>query len=160
MAINSHIMIKRYRPALGRPFGHFSCHPDAPLPSFLPHCGFPRPTPGRAQCTFPPGPGSALCNTSTASVTKGPGLSYVASRDQPSAPGDRRRDCRGAEGADGPASIAKGPWGRVRASTSVRRARHSACSAFRSLISRSGEIGLRPATQLKDLGITASQSSR
>ena len=35
------------RPALGRPFGHFSRHPDTPLPSFLPRSEVPRPTPER-----------------------------------------------------------------------------------------------------------------
>ncbi len=35
------------RPALGRPFGHFSRHSDTPLLSFSPGCPFPRPTPER-----------------------------------------------------------------------------------------------------------------
>ncbi len=35
------------RPALGRPFGHFSRHPDTPLLSLSPRRRFPRPTPER-----------------------------------------------------------------------------------------------------------------
>ena len=35
------------RPALGRPFGHFSRHPDTPLVSLSPRRRFPRPTPER-----------------------------------------------------------------------------------------------------------------
>ncbi len=35
------------RPALGRPFVHFSRHPDTPLVSLSPRRRFPRPTPAR-----------------------------------------------------------------------------------------------------------------
>ena len=35
------------RPALGRPLGHFSRHPDTPLLSLSPRRRFPRPTPER-----------------------------------------------------------------------------------------------------------------
>ena len=35
------------RPAIGRPFGRFSCHPDTPLVSQSPCRRFPRPTPER-----------------------------------------------------------------------------------------------------------------